>query len=81
MAISVVVAVEPVADELIKRIDKLLCANGGASEGVVDEAWEPEQPEDWTYQDDNNDDEDSDIDPYGSVDSDDDTTEDGEDLS
>ena len=65
-------------NELIKRIDKLLCANGGASESVVDEAWEPEQPEN------NWDDDDSDLDPYGSADSiddDNDVLQDDEDLS
>ena len=48
-------------NELIKRIDKLLC---GSSEGVVEEAWEPEPETNW-----DDDDDDSDLDPYGSADS------------
>ena len=53
-------------NELIRRIDKLLC---GSSEAVVDEAWEPETETNW-------DDDDTDLDPYGSTDSDDSNWED-----
>ena len=78
-------------NELIKRVDKLLC---GSSEGVVEEAWEPEPEINWDTDDDDdespfseksldelldealkNQDEETDLDPYGSPIPDDDEEE------